>query len=500
MITPYKNFLEFFISGEEKAFRLQFSAAPGNIALFSDSYRGAKKSNTISFFTSIYGDEIVDVEIAETDRWFALILERGQKIRFRLFSNRANAFLTKDDEILDVFKEYDEEGEDAPDPKKLDLLEGKIDGKSTKNKLITLNPMLPRQNLPDLIRIHDLENASDDQIKNFVRKITHELEENADFRLLKNGNTTLLSEEMLPLPTEKKYESVNDLIAHRYKTYAHNQRLKQKKGELTKNLKRRIKRLNSTLKNLEDADKSLDRAEEYEKWGHLLMANAHLQHSGEDAIEVDDLYNEGEKVNIPLQEDLGIAGNAQRYYKKVSSAQRSYEEAQKRIPKLQKEKKEFEELLNEIEEITGLWEFQDWESEHGSKVQEFYNSGNKSTDESLPFYTLQINEYPVWIGKNAKSNDKLVQSAHKEDIWMHARGVAGSHLVIRMGNDKNMPPKETVLKAASYAAYNSKARGSGLVPVIVTKMKYVRKPKGAPPGAVLVDKEEVEMVQPKKPN
>jgi predicted ribosome quality control (RQC) complex YloA/Tae2 family protein len=69
-----------------------------------------------------------------------------------------------------------------------------------------------------------------------------------------------------------------------------------------------------------------------------------------------------------------------------------------------------------------------------------------------------------------------------------------------MGNDKGMPSKQVLLEAASYAAFNSKAKGSNLAPVIITKKKYVRKPKGSPPGAVVVDKEDVEMVTPKKPN
>jgi len=88
--------------------------------------------------------------------------------------------------------------------------------------------------------------------------------------------------------------------------------------------------------------------------------------------------------------------------------------------------------------------------------------------------------------------------AHKEDIWLHARGVGGSHVVIRMENNKNMPQKSTILKAASLAAWHSKARGSGLAPVVYTKRKYVNKPKGAPAGSVTVQKENVEMIQPKK--
>ncbi|MEX2478891.1 MAG: NFACT RNA binding domain-containing protein [Gracilimonas sp.] len=501
-VSPYKNYIEFFMEGTEESFRLCFSSAPGNIALFMDSNRGAKKSNTIDFFERIYDVEITDVSIPETDRWFYLHFEDGSRLSFRLFSNRANVFLSKDGAITEVFKEYDEPGEEPPAPQELDLFEteGDISKKSTKNKLVALNAMIPRQNLKELIRIYDLDSADEEELTKFVQNICEEMENDAVFRLLENGETTLLSEKTLPLKTEKEFEGVNELILYRYKNYSRSQRLKQRKSSLLKSLKRKIKRTKSGLKNLHQADKGLERAEKYEQWGHILMANAHLGNVNDEEIEVDDLYNEGEKVKIPLKQGLDIAGNAQRYYKKSSSSERSYEEAMKRIPEMEEEKERAEKLLEEAESITNLWEFKDWEDENEDALKEFRDqSGSDKDDDQLPFHTLEIQGYPVWIGKNAKSNDVLVQKAHKEDVWMHARKVAGSHLVIRMGNDKGMPPKNVLLEAASYAAFNSKARGSNLAPVIITKKKYVRKPKGSPPGAVLVDKEDVEMVTPKKP-
>ena len=156
-------------------------------------------------------------------------------------------------------------------------------------------------------------------------------------------------------------------------------------------------------------------------------------------------------------------------------------------------------MLEEINEINDLRDLEEWKKKYRKQLDDLGFGKKQKEETNLPFHTLKIGDYQVWIGKNAKSNDKLVQFSHKEDIWMHARGVPGSHLVIRMANDKNMPQKNIIEEAASYAAYNSKAKGAELVPVIFTKKKYVRKPKGAAPGAVLVQKEEVELVKPKKP-
>ena len=116
---------------------------------------------------------------------------------------------------------------------------------------------------------------------------------------------------------------------------------------------------------------------------------------------------------------------------------------------------------------------------------------------SKPYHEYFVSGFPVWIGKNARSNDKLFNLAHKEDIWLHAKSVSGSHVIIRAHQKK--PDKSVLEIAASFAAHQSKAKGSGWVPVIYTQKKYVRKAKNSPPGSVIVQKEQVIMVEPLEP-
>lgn len=106
----------------------------------------------------------------------------------------------------------------------------------------------------------------------------------------------------------------------------------------------------------------------------------------------------------------------------------------------------------------------------------------------------------VLVGKSAANNDELTMKfAKPNDIWLHARGTSGSHVVLKMHtNDK--PPKYILEQAAQIAAYYSGARNAKHVPVIYTYKKYVRKPKGANPGSVVVTKEDVIIVEPKLPN
>ena len=498
-ITPYKNLLELYIEGERESFRLIFSSSPGNLALFLDTYRPAKKSNKLLFFEQVYGLKILNISLAENDRLLALELEEGYKIVFKLFSNKSNALLIFDGIIKGSFKDFGEVGEAEPEPKQQQLFSNIAENENPKSIILDSNPLLPRSEINGLIFLNNLENKSSEQVFDFTKKLTEQLSNEPVFRKLENGSVTLIKEEFLPTKTEEVFESVNSLVAFRFKNYSHNQRLSQQIGLYDKAIQRDIKRLVSSLKNLSQADKGIEKSELYEKYGHLLMANGHLGKPGSEKIVVQDLYHEGKEIEIKVNPELSFVENAEHYYNRSSSALKSFEEAEKRTPKLEARKERLTRMSKEIQEVKHLRDIETWRKKYQKEIENLGVGGSKKQENTLPFHTLELKGYQIWIGKNAKSNDKLVQFSHKEDVWMHARGVPGSHLVIRMANDQGMPPKEVIVEAASYAAYNSKAKGSNLVPVIFTKRKYVRKPKGAAPGAVLVQKEQIELVKPERP-
>lgn len=498
-ITPYKNLLELYIDTEEESFRLIFSSSPGNLALFLDTYRPGKKSNKLLFFEEVYGVKISDVSLTDNDRLLSLKFENGQKLTFKLFSNKANVLHISNEKVVGAFKDHGEVGSPEPKPKIQTILKDIPDNDSPKNMILQANPILPRNELEELIILNELNLKTPKEIFAFIEELTNELSTNPDFRKLEDGSTTIIGENLLPLKTEGRFKSINELIAYRFKNYSHFQRLTQQKGSFRKTIKRQVKRLESALKNLSEADKGIEKANKFEKFGHLLMANAHLNVQNADSIIVNDLYDEGNEIKIKLNPELKIAENAEYYYDRASSSLTSYKEANKRIPIIEERSSRLKRMEMELAEIKYLRDLEEWKKKFQKEIENLGIGKIKKEENSLPFHTLRIKDYQIWIGKNAKSNDILVQLSHKEDIWMHARGVPGSHLVIRMANEKGMPSKEVLEEAASYAAYNSKAKGANLVPVIVAKRKYVRKPKGAAPGAVLVQKEEVELVSPKKP-
>ena len=107
--------------------------------------------------------------------------------------------------------------------------------------------------------------------------------------------------------------------------------------------------------------------------------------------------------------------------------------------------------------------------------------------------------WKVLAGKTDMDNDYLsLKLAKPSDFWFHVRGMPGSHVVLR-ANSKETPTRATLKQAAAVAAWYSKARHGGVVPVSCTEARYVTKPRGAKPGLVQIRKEMTLKVRPALP-
>jgi hypothetical protein len=109
--------------------------------------------------------------------------------------------------------------------------------------------------------------------------------------------------------------------------------------------------------------------------------------------------------------------------------------------------------------------------------------------------------WEVWIGKTNEGNDYLTHRlARPEDYWFHVQGSPGSHVVLRRGKAKDEPSRDALREVAAWAAFFSRQRTSGTVPVIYVRKKYVRKPRGAKPGlAEVIRDEKTLFVKPAEP-
>src|SRR5690606_7060337 len=121
---------------------------------------------------------------------------------------------------------------------------------------------------------------------------------------------------------------------------------------------------------------------------------------------------------------------------------------------------------------------------------------NENNEERKPYREFECMGWQVLVGKGAKENDQLtLKIAGKDDVWLHAKDVSGSHVIIRQKAGQNLPAP--VLEyAASLAAWFPKGKNNSLCPVLYTPKKYIRKQKGMAAGKVKVERETVIMVPP----
>ncbi len=121
----------------------------------------------------------------------------------------------------------------------------------------------------------------------------------------------------------------------------------------------------------------------------------------------------------------------------------------------------------------------------------------KPTFDGRRISIVQSNGWEILVGENSDANDYLLNRVAKPtDLWMHVKAVPSAHVVIRTSGKPDAVPRSVLYAAAELAVQRSDARHSSLVPVDYTLRKYVRKPRGAPPGKALYQNEKTVFVTP----
>ena len=220
------------------------------------------------------------------------------------------------------------------------------------------------------------------------------------------------------------------------------------------------------------------------------MANLHQIKPGLAEIELHNFYTV-QVIKIKLNDKLSPQRNAERYYQKSKNQGIEIKKLQENIEHKIKALKKLESLQDKISTAENL---KDLNCLLGVEKEIGAQKGS-----NLPYHQFEIDGFIVLVGKNAKANDRLtLDHTHKDDLWFHARDVAGSHVVLKMQSGRVFP-MTLIEKTAQLAAWYSKGRNVPLCPVIYTQKKWVRKPKGFTPGIMKVDREEVILVKPDKP-
>lgn len=270
--------------------------------------------------------------------------------------------------------------------------------------------------------------------------------------------------------------------------------LQEEKQAILKNLQRRYQQNAAYLEKNFARLASLEDSSYNEQSAHLLMAHLQMIPSGATAVTLPDFYQKGETTRtIKLKKDLSPQKNAEVYYRKAKNEKIEVQTLERNLTRKEAEMEEIRQHLGVLEKINSLRELREYLKKHRLGTVK-----KADVQELTLFKKFNYLGWDIWVGKNAKNNDILTQQyAKKEDLWLHAKDVSGSHVVIKHQAGREFP-REVIEKAASLAAYYSKRSQDTLCPVLYTPRKFVRKTKDLAPGQVIVEKEKVIMVTPER--
>ena len=260
-------------------------------------------------------------------------------------------------------------------------------------------------------------------------------------------------------------------------------------------LPRARKRMEGARKRIESLRKEMARVGEADALrakADLLLANLGRVQAGAAKVTVFD--HDGRKVKIAIDPALRPHENAERWYEEARRRARAEERLPELIERAVAEAARWEEAVASVE----AGDVPPWvEGALAKREAKEAAQGKREQAERKPYRVYRTSGgLEVRVGRTSKDNDQLTfRHASPDDVWLHARQVPGSHVILRW-REEGAPPARDLEEAAVLAALYSKARSSGTVAVSWTRRKYVRKPRGAPPGRVTVQHAKTVFVAP----
>ena len=334
----------------------------------------------------------------------------------------------------------------------------------------------------------------------------------------------------LPDSLQQPQPTLSDALERLARHLAGHQGLAAGLGAFRRLLHRLEARLNSRRTKLQVEAEGFARADAYQRMGEVLVANQGAVPRGATEVTLPDHAGElGARLTIPLDPALTAAANAERLFRLARRGRRGTARVASRLA-------ETEAALHQVETFTTrAAEVHDANALAGlqrdlQRAPRLLAPNDRRALDSLPAAPapaiprrpaptptapravakrrdggpeprrfVSSEGLPILVGRDNEGNDHLtLHLARSEDLWLHAEGFPGSHVVVRLQGRTGGIPRQTLVEAAKLAAYYSQARAHGKVTVSYTLKKYVRKPRKSPPGLVTITNEKSIVVTPDK--
>lgn len=474
-----------FLGDEKKEVHIVASLGADFSCLHFPAETHRAKKNSVSLFPDLPGQNVKDVLSIPNERLFVIDFTENLRLAFKLFGNRGNIILFLNNKPVSLFKNNLRQDKDFSineTGREVDYSFDNFQLRGLKKTFFTLG------DLPEFwLKQNGYEDKADEEKYDMIIQLIKKLESPQYYITRVNGKVVLSLLETGEVLNKKSsaIEAVNSF----YSAHFRYNFLEHQKGKILSLIDGRLKAGRAYIEKSEEKIAELSDLFPPEKVADIVMANLHAIPPGTEKVTLFDFYRNRD-IEISLKKDITPQKYAESLYKKSKKRPMEMNRLQEQV---RSKAQEMDGLLRERKVIEALENHRELEP----FVKKYITAPEKEEQvPSLRFKECEYMGYKIYVGRNAENNDELTQKfAHKDDLWLHARDVTGSHVIVRHRTGQNFP-KNVIEKAASLAAYYSKRKNETLCPVIYTLKKNVRKVKGAPKGAVKVERENVIMVPP----
>lgn len=284
------------------------------------------------------------------------------------------------------------------------------------------------------------------------------------------------------------FDSISELLEYYYAEKNMITRIRQRSVDLRKivqtALERNVKKYDLQLKQLADTEKR----EQYRIYGELLNTYGYGVEPGASSLEVLNYYD-NQMLTIPLDPMLSVGENAKKYFERYQKLKRTYEALTTLTAETKAEVEHLSSISTSLDialQEEDLVQIKEELIESGYMKRKGGMRGKQKRERitSKPFHYISSDGYHIYVGKNNYQNEELTfKFATGNDWWFHAKGIPGSHVVVKSNGDDL--PDRVFEEAGKLAAYYSQARGQDKVEIDYTQKKNVKKPGGSKPGFVV---------------
>ncbi len=285
----------------------------------------------------------------------------------------------------------------------------------------------------------------------------------------------------------REAESFSGLLDLYYTVRDQKDSMRQKSQGLRKTVSNLCQRLERKLAiQHQELTATYDR-ERLRQLGDILTANIHRVRKGQTLVECEDFYDADMKpVQIPLSPILSPQQNAAKFYKDYTRMKNAEKELSRQMELGRQELSYLRSVLEELSRAGTEQELEEIrrELQEGGYVKADTGKKRMKAAKLPPMRFASTDGYDIYVGRNNRQNEELTfRMARKDDIWLHASKVHGSHVIIACAGVT--PPDNTITQAAQLAAHYAETTGGQNIPVDVTPVKQVKKIPNGKPGMVI---------------